>query len=48
MTPQKEPGKEGLKILLMLASAIIITAGLQAGKQVLLPIVLSGFLAIVS
>ncbi len=32
----------------MLASVIIITAGLQAGKPVLLPIVLSGFLAIVS
>ena len=48
MTFQKESGKEGLKILLMLASVIIITAGLQAGKPVLLPIVLSGFLAIVS
>lgn len=48
MTPQKESGKEGLKILLMLASVIVITAGLQAGKPVLLPIVLSGFLAIVS
>jgi len=47
MTPQKESGKEGLKILLMLASVIVITAGLQ-GKPVLLPIVLSGFLAIVS
>lgn len=32
----------------MLASVIVITAGLQAGKPVLLPIVLSGFLAIVS
>ena len=32
MTPQKESGKEGLKILLMLASVIVITAGLQAGK----------------
>lgn len=39
MTFQKESGKEGLKILLMLASVIIITAGLQAGKPVLLPIV---------
>lgn len=48
MTPQKESGKEGLNILLMLACFIIITAGLHAGKQVLLPIVLSGFLAIVS
>ena len=28
MTFQKESGKEGLKILLMLASVIIITAGL--------------------
>lgn len=37
MTFQKESGKEGLKILLMLASVIIITAGLQAGKPVLLP-----------
>ena len=48
MTSQKESGKEGLKILLMLASVIVITAGLHAGKPVLLPIVLSGFLAIVS
>lgn len=48
MITQAQPGKEGLKVLLMLASAIIITAGLQAGKQVLVPVVLSGFLAIVS
>lgn len=48
MTSQKESGKEGLKVLLMLASVIVITAGLQAGKPVLLPIVLSSFLAIVS
>lgn len=33
MTFQKESGKEGLKILLMLASVIIITAGLQAGNR---------------
>lgn len=31
MTFQKESGKEGLKILLMLASVIIITAG-QSNK----------------
>ena len=37
MTPQKESGKEGLKILLMLASVIVITAGLQAGKAGRLP-----------
>ena len=43
MTFQKESGKEGLKILLMLASVIIITAGLQAGKPVLLPIVYPAF-----
>lgn len=48
MTPLTESGKEGLKILLMLASVVIIIAGLHAGKQVLLPIVLSCFLAIVS
>ena len=33
MTPQKESGKEGLKILLMLASVIVITAGLQAAED---------------
>ena len=48
MTLQKESGKEGLKILHRLASVIIISGGLRAGKPVLLTIVLSDFLAIVS
>ncbi len=48
MNPLRTPGKDGMKILIMLACAFIISAGLQAGREILVPIVLAGFLAIVS
>ncbi len=46
--PTKHTQKNGLKALLTIASGIVIIAGLQAGKGMLLPIVLACFFAIVS
>lgn len=41
-------GKDGLRVLVTMASAIIVIAGLKAAQDVLLPIVLATFLAIAS
>ncbi|MEG2585721.1 MAG: AI-2E family transporter [Akkermansia sp.] len=48
MTAITQQGKDGLRILITLASAIVVVAGLQAGRDILMPIVLASFLAVVS
>ncbi|MEG1542883.1 MAG: hypothetical protein RR353_04990, partial [Victivallaceae bacterium] len=48
MTAMTQQGKDGLRILITLASAIVVVAGLQAGRDILMPIVLASFLAVVS
>ncbi len=41
-------GKDGLRVLITAASAVIIIAGLQAGQDIILPIILASFLAVIS
>lgn len=41
-------GKDGLRVLVTMASAVIVIAGLQAGRDVFLPIVMATFLAVAS
>lgn len=41
-------GKDGLRVLVTIASAVIVIAGLQYGRDVILPIVMATFLAVAS
>lgn len=41
-------GKSALKVLLTLASIVIVVAGLKIGKDVIMPVVVAGFLAIIT
>lgn len=41
-------GKNGLIVLVTLASAVVVIAGLQAARDVIVPVVLASFLAVVS
>lgn len=41
-------GKDGLRVLVTMASAVIVIAGLQYGRDVILPVVMATFLAVAS